>query len=399
MMNLVLRRTIALLLGISSWQAGATDLKDLIPGLYGGDGITLAPPTGPFPSHVAHFTVDSAAAINQLNNNISAQIAVFPFPSISSGLAFEFNPDLGTFLKTPESLGPIFAERPRTVGTGKFIANLSYTSFEYNKFEGASLNDLEAVALHEANILPPADEHTSFELDALDLQINLGIKAKILALAATYGVTDKLDIGALIPYVQVDMDVHSHAQLVVSPLNPFPAAHSFGSESPDDAAHGSASGLGDILLQAKYHWLKTDTHNLAAAVLVKTETGDANNFLGTGDTTIRPYFIYARSFGALTPHVNLGYKVNLETSDKNAVEYALGFDYGTEKYTVAADVIGSWLTNGGGIGDNIINGALGIKWNPSFAKNLILSANALFPLNDSGLRSDLITTVAIEYGF
>ena len=201
------------------------------------------------------------------------------------------------------------------------------------------------------------------------------------------------------PYVRVDLDVHSNAQLVVSPLNPFPTAHFFGSESPDDAARGSASGLGDILLQAKYHWLKTDTHNVAAAVLVKTETGDANNFLGTGDTTVRPYLIYARSFGALTAHVNLGYKVNLKTSEKNAIEYALGFDYGAGSYTVAADVIGSRFTNGGGIGDNIINGALGLKWNPNFAKILILSANALFPLNQSGLRSNLITTVALEYGF
>lgn len=398
-MDAILPRTIALLLAISSSQVGATDLKNLIPGLYGGDGITLAPPSGPFPSHAAHFTIDATAAINQLNNNISAQIAVFPFPSISSGFAFEFNPDLGTFLKTPESLGPIFAERPRTVGAGKFTANLSYTFFEYNKFEGASLDDLEAVALHDANILPPPDVHTSFELDTLDLRINLGIKAKILALAATYGVTDRFDIGVLVPYVWVNMDVRSHAQLVVSPGNPFPTAHSFGSESPDDAAHGSASGLGDVLLQAKYHWLKTDTNNVAGAVLVKTETGDANNFLGTGDTTVRPYLIYARSFGAFTPHINLGYKFNLKTSDKNAIEYALGFDYGNERYTVAANVIGSRYTNGSAIGDNIINGALGVKWNPSFAKNLIVSANALFPLNQSGLRSNLITTVALEYGF
>ena len=62
-------------------------------------------------------------------------------------------------------------------------------------------------------------------------------------------------------------------------------------------------------------------------------------------------------------------------------------------------MIGSRYTNGGAIGDNIINGALGVKWNPGFAKNLIVSANALFPLNNSGLRSDLITTVALEYGF
>lgn len=399
-MNAILPRICALLLlATSSGQVAATDLNKLIPGLYGGNGITLAPPTGPFPSHAAHFTVDAAAAINQLNSNISTQIAAFPFPSISSGLSIEYSPELGTFMKAPESFGPIFAERARTIGAGKFNVNLSYTFFEYNKFEGTSLNNLEAVALHNPAVLPPPDVRTSFELDTLHLQINLGIKAKILAFAATYGVTDRFDIGALVPYVRVDMDVHSHAQLVVSPSNPFPTAHRFGSQSPDDSASGSANGLGDILLQAKYHWLKSDTHNAAAAVLIKTNTGDANNFLGTGETTVRPYLIYSRSFDAFTPHVNVGYKFNLKTSSKDAVEYALGFDYGAERYTVAVDVLGSRYTNGNGIGDNIINGAVGLKWSPQSAKNIILSANALFPLNQSGLRSNLVTMLALEYGF
>jgi hypothetical protein len=44
-----------------STHASATDLMELIPGLYGGDGITLAPPTGNFPSHETHFNVPAPA--------------------------------------------------------------------------------------------------------------------------------------------------------------------------------------------------------------------------------------------------------------------------------------------------------------------------------------------------
>lgn len=398
-MNAIIRIGITILCLGASGYASAVDLKNLIPGLYGGDGITLAPPSGPFPSHAAHFSLDATAAITQLNKNISAQIATFPLPSISSGLSFEFSPELGTFTKKHESLGPLFAERPRTIGDGKLSANISYTFFEYDKFEGQSLNSIRAPASHDLNVLPPPDTATSFELDTLALRFDLGIKAKILAVGATYGLTDRLDIGILVPYVWLDMDVRSHADLVVSPANPFPTAHQFGPESPDDSASGSANGIGDILLHAKYHWLKSETHNLAAALLVKTETGDVDNFLGTGDTTVRPYLIYSRSFGAFTPHLNLGYRFNLETSKKDAIDYAIGFDYGFERYTFAAEILGNRFINGEGIGDDILNGAVGLKWSPAGIKNLVVSGNALFPLNDSGLRSNLITTVALEYAF
>lgn len=330
-MNAIVRMGLTILCVSVSGYAAAAELKNLIPGLYGGDGITLAPPSGPFPSHAAHFTLDAAAAINQLNKNISAQIATFPFPSISSGLSFEFSPELGTFTKKHDSLGPLFAERPRTIGAGKLNANISYTFFEYDKFEGQNLNSITASANHDFDVLPPPTAATSFELDTLALRFNLGIKAKILAIGATYGVTDRLDLGFLVPYVWLDMNVRSHADLVVSPGNPFPTAYRFGAESPDDSASGSVNGIGDTLLQAKYHWLKSDTHNLAAALLVKTETGNADNFLGTGDTTARPYLIYSNSFGAFTPHVNLGYRLNLQTSKKDAIDYAIGFDYGRER--------------------------------------------------------------------
>ncbi|HVE49244.1 MAG TPA: transporter [Casimicrobiaceae bacterium] len=399
-------------------EPAQAQLRNLIPGLYGGDGITLArgggtgtgtgggtgggggggggAGCGTVPDHRAHFTVQSAESINQLNDNIAAQVAIFPFSSISSGFSFAFNSDLGTFLKTTESLGPIFAERPRTVGKGKFNVNLSYTTFKYDKFEGKSLNNLEAPALHDADSLPPLDRRTCFELDELALNFDIDIRANILALTSTFGVTDNFDIGILIPYVNVRAKVKSHAELRISPNNPTPGEHRFGTEGPDDEASGKAWGLGDILLQAKYHWYKSDTHNLAAAVLVKTATGDKKDFLGTGDTTVRPYLIYATSFGNFSPHVNLGYKFNLKDSRKSAIEYVAGFDYGRDNYTIAVDVFG-YRQRSDGIGDNIINGSLGIKWRT--ANDYILSANVLVPLNDSGLRSNLISTVAVERSF
>ena len=50
---------VALVLILGGRESRARDLRDIIPGLYGGDGITLAPASG----HSPHFTVASAASI------------------------------------------------------------------------------------------------------------------------------------------------------------------------------------------------------------------------------------------------------------------------------------------------------------------------------------------------
>src|SRR5512145_3034312 len=99
---------------LNTQTSSARRLATLIPGLYGGDGIILA--TDPTANHAAHFTVDSSASINRLNEQITSQIGIFPFSSSVSGFTFAFDPSLGTFLRTTETLGPLFAERAPTLG-------------------------------------------------------------------------------------------------------------------------------------------------------------------------------------------------------------------------------------------------------------------------------------------
>lgn len=395
------RLIIVAALSLISVSAFADKLNTLIPGLYGGDGITLAGVEGgPFPSHAPHFLVETADSFNRLNDVISAQIGAIPFASSGAGFAFRYDEDLGTFVHESKSFGPIFAERADTVGKGRFNANVSFTGFKYNEFLGNDLNRLKVITLHDADTLPPDDARTSFELDTVDVTINLDIDINAIVFAGTYGVTDRFDIGFLIPVADVDVQVGARAAVTKSPDNPIPVdVHTFegGPESPFDRASGNATGLGDILLRAKYHWVKGDGHNLAAALQFKSASGDEEDFLGTGDNTLRPLLIYSRTFGPFTPHLNLGYEFNLDDSDQHSLEYAAGFDVGWEKVTFAMSVLGSREVNGDGIADTIVNGAAGIKWNPF--GNYILTANLLVPLNDDGLRSDIISTLAFERNF
>lgn len=399
---------LGLTLLLSGREGSARDLRDLIPGLYGGDGITLADPpaSSPFPSHAPHFTIDSAAAINQLNQQIATEIALFPFSSSVGGFTFAFDPTLGTFVSTTETLGPLFAERAPTLGRGKLNVNVSFTYFKYNKFEGDSLDSLVVIARHQPDTIPPEDERTSFELDTLRINVDLNIRVWLLSLAATYGLTDRLDVGILVPIVHVAMDVRARAELVPSEENPFPGVHTFtgGPEDPVDRASGEAIGIGDIVLRAKYHLIKSDLVDFAGALLVKLATGDEDNFLGTGTTTVRPFLVLSRTFDkfplpslSFTPHLNVGFEFNVDRSDQSAVEYVIGFDVGTKRFIVAVELIGSHEPNGDGIGDNILNAAVGLKWNPF--KRFVLAGNVQVPLNYDGLRSYVIPTVGVEYSF
>ncbi|HWM29605.1 MAG TPA: transporter [Woeseiaceae bacterium] len=386
---------------LASSVAAAENLDTLIPGLYGGDGITLAGADGgPFPSHAPHFLVASADSFNRLNDIISAQIGAIPFASSGAGFAFRYDEDLGTFVQVAQSFGPIYAERAETIGKGRFNANLSFTAFKYDEFLGDDLDRFMVTTLHDADTIPPDDEHSSFELDTVVINLNLDINVNALVFAGTYGLTDRLDVGFLVPLADIDLRVDARAEVVKSPDNMIPVdVHTFegGPESPSDSARGTATGLGDIVLRAKYHWLQSETNNVAAAVQVKTATGDDEDFLGTGDNTVRPLLIYSRSFGSFTPHMNLGYEFNLDDSDQNSLEYAAGFDFGAESYTLALSILGSREMSGDGIADTIVNGAFGVKWNPF--GSYILTANVLVPLNDDGLRSDVISTLAFERNF
>jgi len=358
----------------------------------------LAPPSPGNPSHAPHFTVASAASINRLNEQITAAIGAFPFSSSVGGFTFTFDPLLGTFRRTTETLGPLFAERAPTLGRGKFNFNAAFTFFTYDSFNGERLSNLHVDALHLPD--PATGLRESFRKDIIRINVDLDIRVQSFSLGATYGVTEDLDVGILMPIVNVDMRVKSQAEIITSPANPFPGIHTFvgGPESPDDRASGSATGIGDVVLRAKYSLPKSEVIDVSGALLTKLPTGSHRDFLGTGTTTIRPFLILSRTlFDILTPHLNLGYEFNLDRGSQSTVEYVIGFDLGSSRLTFAGGLLGSYAPSGDRSGDHILTASMGVKWNPW--KQFLVSANAQVPVNRSGLRSDLILTFGAEYSF
>lgn len=378
--------------------AHAKDLNQLIPGLFGGDGIILAPAPPPAVSHAPHFTVGSGSVIENLNNSIASAVRPSPVTPSAGGITYEFDSVSGTYRETSTTLGPLVAERPQTLGKGKFSLQVTTNYFDYDQFEGQSLDSLKVTARHQFDAIPPNDSPQGLENDIIDIDLAVDLRFISVAFAGTYGVTDKVDLSLLVPLINVDMDVGARAEIRPSALNPTPAVHQFdpNGEQPTASASDDATGVGDLLLGAKYYWLSEERYDVAGAVRVKFETGDEDDFLGTGSTTILPFVIGSYKLTDFAnAHVNFGYEADFHDSDRNVVAYAAGFDMGNQKLTGAFDVLGRHEVHGDDTGTDIVDTAFGIKWSP--IPDLFLVANVMVPVNDDGLRSDFISTVGIEF--
>jgi hypothetical protein len=404
-----------LLLATNETRAG--DLKDLIPNLFGPSGITLAPPPpGAFP-HDPHFLVESAAELTTLNDALRGQLGNFPLPSPASGFTFQFDPTLGTLTPSTESFGPIFADRAETVGRGKLSLGLSYSRFTYDTLDGKDLEngELQLTFLHEPTGqmfgLPPFP----FQIDTVTARIFADITADLFVLTGTYGLLDNLDVSFAIPIVRLSMDVRGVATANNESntrnrdgtlIHRFPD----GSTTLTTSASDEATGLGDILLRAKYNFYRQRPLALAAALELRLPTGDEDNLLGLGEVRVRPFFIASAAAFGVAPHVNFGFDLG-DTSDF-PIEffYKLGFDWPIVKpVTFAFDILGRQLISndrpkagraprsGEISGDSIVDAAIGVKVNPW--RNVLLLLNALVALNGTGLRDTVTPLVGVEVSF
>jgi hypothetical protein len=400
--------TAILLFGVA--DAGAADLRDFFKDLYGPDGIHLQPTPPPFPSHEPHFSVTSLQGLDTLNSAIAASVTTLS-PSAAVG-GFTFDVELGVPLPTTEPLGPILAERARTIGRSRLNIAVTYTQVRYDKFEGTDLEDLSLTFQHEDTngdgILGPP---LAFEADTIVANLDTTIEQDIVGLFATYGITDRWDVGLVVPLQRIAFDVTSRAVIQRNSGAISSIVHNFGPNSSPSTptvssestirAEDEASGIGDILLRTKYNFLLGDAQRPDMAIVgrLRLPTGDEADLLGTGETSLAAIFVVSKVYGRFEPHLNLGYEASTAGSSENIVHYVAGVEGSlSPRVTATADVIGLFKPKGTGVGDHLVDLALGVKLNPF--RSFIVGGNVSLPLNrDEGLRADAIWTIGAEYTF
>ena len=394
-------------------SAEAGSLSDLIPNLFGANGITLAPPASGF-SHEAHFTIDSRGELTTLNDALQGQLETFPLPSPASGFTFQFDPTLGVFTRSTDSFGPIFAERAETIGRGRFSLGFTYSHFTFDKLDGKDLRDgsLQLQFRHEPTGsqigLPPF----FFEADTITAKIFADIEEDLFVFTANYGVLDNLDVGIAIPIVRLDMKVKGVATINRTGTGANTLIHRFqdGSDTLTVQAKDESTGIGDIVLRGKYSLYRQKELGMAVALDVRLPSGDEDNLQGLGTVRVRPFFIVSGKLLGVTPHANVGFDLGDTSKLDDELFYTVGFDWAViERVTFAFDLLGRYVIDnsrpkaGRPLGstetadDHIINAAFGVKVNPW--KNLLVLFNLLVSLNDTGLRDDVTPLVGSQYTF
>jgi hypothetical protein len=389
--------------------------------------------------HGEHFlpvnVASSRAIINSLNSFIGASISSFPLSSSTAGVTFDFS--TGTPVPTSTSFGPIFSERGQTVGQGRINMGLNFTVINFKKIRGISTQDLRLTFTHE-DVGEPGLGDSPNEFDTMDFYMNMDVSASVFALYFTYGVTDRFDISVALPFINVNIKSDPLAEMnSYTWVNNDSANHFFDGTQTEPVLTKSptpinddATGMGDIALRAKYNFVRDKAIDFSAMLEYRMDTGDADNFLGAGYSSLRTVIIGSKIIGNFAPHLNLAYWKKFTDLDRDKFEIILGYDQKiAEWFTLVIDVLGrfelgdpiesqqfpeneniNWtvgntnytnsvsLTNIPNYSrDDIIDAAFGFKMN--LKQSLLIIANVFVPLNDDGLRAGVVPTIGMEFSF
>jgi hypothetical protein len=388
--------------------------------------------------HGNHFIPSAVASngtvISFLTNSIGSNVANVPVSSTSGGSTFSF--EGGTPVRTSTSAGPVFGERAQTLGRGRVLAGLSRTGVNFKTMRGVSLDDIHFTFTHANTDFPGCDSIAggdcsllgvpSVENETISLDLALDVKLTVTSFLVTYGLSDRLDVGVVLPIVTTSIEGSTNAQ--INPFGPPPAVHFFGGtpESPVLTAsrfvRGSATGLGDVDARVKLNLRRGDPVAVGVLADVRFPTGSESDLLGSGAWAARGLAIVSARFGSFSPHANVGYLYRGGDFESDAVLGTVGFDHLLAPWaTLAVDLISQLQVGDSPLQvpgpviiqapytrtinpseipdgrDDLVDGSIGVKL--TAAPGLTVVGNTEWPLNRGGLRADVIWTVGLEYGF
>lgn len=395
---------------ISSAAARAEPLDRLIPNLFGG---TLSTSITAFVDATGSTPDVQSPRVADRFRNLSAALATArslgPIPSASGAFQFEWDPELDTFVRRGQGLGPIFAERAQTLGHRTATVSVSYSHIRFSSLEGDSLNHIRSsqpVFTEEYLAQLPQSDQVRARDNTLVTELDLDFALDQLFFSAAYGLTDRIDLSLAIAVNRADMKGSALASITDANgdggayfIETQPGVDECGTTflCAVDSFSETAFGTGDLYLRGKWHAYDTRFADLALIGVLTLPTGNADDFLGFHDPTFTPWLVASKQFGRFSPHMNLGYAFR-SGKDVSQAEWIAGTDVLAFPWlTLGADFLGFHDDKRDGINDDIIQSALSLKLNP-FGQTVI-GAGFQFPVNRSGLRADVIYTVQVETTF
>ena len=344
------------------------------------------------------YVPDSAAALatfQTVAGLFQVELTSLPVVSSSGGFVYRFNPAFGTVERASDSFGPFFSERALRNGRGHLSVSLAYDYANFTTLQGADLKP----GTFPTNNARFADAVQPFSVDTLSLRL----EKETFTGFASYGVTDELDVGVVVPVTRLRFSGRR--------VNTF-----FEDSTLQSQQSGSTTGLGDVAVNARYRLMGTRGAGLAAGIDARFPTGRDEDLLGAGKMTWRFTGIASWERGPIAVHANAGAGLGGVSDEQfwaGAVTVALSPRLSVvgellgrrldDLYKVA-DVYGPhpvlagvetmrWLPADAGIHTAFL--VTGFKWN--VGGNWLLNMHVLSRLTDPGLKSRFTPAVAIDY--
>src|SRR5688500_13709975 len=282
-------------------------------------------------AHGLHFrpsaVAENASLIGFITSAIATSIGSIPIGATSSGVTFRF--EGGVPVKTSTSAGPIFAERAQTLGRGRGVTGIGRNSFRFSTLRGVPMDNIELIFTHQNVDFEGCDEVSggdctlmgipSLENEIMPFRLNLDLDVTVTTFYATYGITDRIDLGVVVPVVSTRMHGESSTQII--PFGGPTAVHFFAGTPTDPvlsasrSVSGSSLGLGGVAVRTKIGARDAQHSGLALLGEARFATGSADDLLGAGGWSARGIAVLSGRINAFSPHLNFGY-VYHERSDE-----------------------------------------------------------------------------------
>lgn len=357
--------------------------------------------------------------LEPLTNVLADTVAsTYPVASASSSVTYVYNPRLEAFERTTRVLGPILGERAETIGERQMNVGTSYSYVDLDSVNGKSLDDLNSRAIVNGRVIARPIENGAFLDDGrftnflpARVHANLDVTANIVSPFFTYGLSPNWDVNLTIPIVQTSLKIKVRDEVPDPRVPGFPLP----ADSPLRGMElqkfsDSSAGIGDILLRSKYVLLRDRPVDLALALGLAFPSGDDHDLQGTGTMRVQPNVILSRIFfDRIQPLLNFGIDINANDVDRSIFRWAAGGTVellgpltacavflGRHELSEQTDEIDAPFFFQIDRND-IFDAALGLRF--LFLESGVVSFNALVPLNDDGLRSDVVPTVEVQYAF
>jgi hypothetical protein len=353
------------------------------------------------------------------------QTTTLPIGTSSGGFAYQFDAATGLVGRPVQNYGPMFGDRPLTIGARRLTVGLTFQHTEWRSLAGQRLST--GFYAHDKFVddfytpdFQPVIERFGSRIDLSTDRATVNV---------TFGLANRLDLNVIVPF--------GHATVIGGPDYTYSGLQS-GTiyRLATDTFSASASGISDVSLRGKYLLISSPRFAFAAIGEIRFPTGDAENLLGTGKRAEKLTGVGSLTLGEFSTHFEAGYLIAgngltfnrdprlaqprlLTAEPSDEITLTVGADSAiTDRLTLTTDLLLRTLRNSAQIvrrvytqtatrevvGYEPVPGAVSLVLGTVGGKVLIggdwlLTASVLVPLNSSGVKPHITPVIGFERAF